>query len=114
MALGNMPMVIVAHSMGGLAVRDALNRQSGREGETKVIGLVTIARRDVDPSSDFVHRLRRQKLPANLQYHLIYAFGNEKPVKRSENSDGVVPLSSQLSDMHQRLHPQCTESYLCL
>jgi len=33
--LGNMPMIIVAHSMGGLVARDALNRQSGKEGETK-------------------------------------------------------------------------------
>ncbi|EKD39138.1 MAG: hypothetical protein ACD_75C00500G0001 [uncultured bacterium] len=43
-----------------------------------------------------MHKLRRKKLPAGLEYHLIYAFGNEKMVKLGENSDGVVPLSSQL------------------
>lgn len=122
MALGNMPMVIVAHSMGGLVVRDALNRQSGRETETKVADLITIASplgghpaaamaaqapvvipswRDVDPGSDFMRGLRRQRLPVDLQYHLIYAFGNETTVKLGENSDGVVPLSSQLCSAAQ-------------
>lgn len=117
MVLGEMPMIIVAHSMGGLVVRDALNRQSGKKGEAKVARLVTIASplgghpaaamaarapvvipswRDVDPAGEFMHQLRRKKLPEGIEYHLIYAFGNEKMVKLGENSDGVVPLSSQL------------------
>jgi hypothetical protein len=116
-ALGQMEMVIVAHSMGGLVVREALNRLSGREGETRVARLVTLASplgghpaaamasqgpvvipswRDVDPESTFMRNLRRKKLPAGLEYHLLYAFGNEQTVKLGENSDGVVPLSSQL------------------
>lgn len=118
MPLGKMPMVIVAHSMGGLVVREALNKLSGREGENRVVRLITIASplgghpaasmasqgpvvipswRDVDPKSDFMQRLRRRKLPASLENHLIYAFGNEQMVKLGENSDGVVPLSSQLN-----------------
>lgn len=122
MFLGDMPMVIVAHSMGGLVVRDALNRLSGNEKETKVTQLITIASPlgghpaaamasqgpivipswgDVDPDSKFMHRLRRHKLPAGLEYHLIYAFGNENTVKLGENSDGVVPLSSQLASQAQ-------------
>jgi len=116
-ALGKMEMVVVAHSMGGLVVREALNRLSGREGETRVARLVTLASplgghpaaamasqgpvvipswRDVDPESAFMRNLRRKKLPAGLEYHLLYAFGNEQTVKLGENSDGVVPLSSQL------------------
>jgi uncharacterized protein YifE (UPF0438 family) len=112
-----MPMVIVAHSMGGLLVRDALNRQSGKKGETKVARLLTIASplgghpaaamaaraplvipswRDVDPAGKFIRRLWRKKLPEDLEFHLFYAFGNEQMVKLGENSDGVVPLSSQL------------------
>jgi Protein of unknown function, DUF len=53
--------------------------------------------RDVDPVSPFMRDLRRRKLPTGLEYHLLYAFGNEATVKLGENSDGVVPLSSQLN-----------------
>jgi hypothetical protein len=52
--------------------------------------------RDVDPGSDFMRRLRRKALPKNVEYYLIYAYGNSKTIKLGENSDGVVPLSSQL------------------
>jgi uncharacterized alpha/beta hydrolase family protein len=118
----DMPMIIVAHSMGGLVVRDALNRYSGKKGENSVRLLVTIASplaghpaaryssqgpvvlpswRDIAPESEFIIKLRRKKLPKDLQYHLIYAFGNTSSVKLGENSDGVVPLSSQLSSEAQ-------------
>jgi triacylglycerol esterase/lipase EstA (alpha/beta hydrolase family) len=117
-SLDEMPMVIVSHSMGGLVVRDALNRCTGKSGENKVKCLITIASplaghssadlankglivlpswRDVAPDSKFMHNLRRKKLPDGLNYHLIYAYGNTSTVKFGENSDGVVPLSSQLS-----------------
>lgn len=116
------PMVIVAHSMGGLVVRDAMNRCTGREGETLVKRLITIASpmaghpnarlaangpvaipswRDLAPESEFMGRLRRKPLPKGLEYHLIYAYGNSSSIKLGENSDGVVPLSSQLSDAAQ-------------
>ncbi len=122
MPLGEMPMVIVAHSMGGLVVRDAMNRLSGKKVENRVARLVTIASplgghpaaamssqgpivlpswRDVDPDSDFLRGMWRKKLPEGLEYHLIYAYGNEKTVKLGENSDGVVPLSSQLCSRAQ-------------
>ncbi len=112
-----MPMIIVAHSMGGLVVRDALNRCQGNKGENSVRLLITIASplaghpaarhssqgpvvlpswRDINPESKFMKNLRRKKLPGDLQYHLIYAYANTSSVKLGENSDGVVPLSSQL------------------
>jgi hypothetical protein len=114
---GNMPLVIVAHSMGGLVVREAMNRCTGREGETTTKRLITIASpmaghpdarmgaegpvavpswRDLAPESDFISGLRRRKLPKGLEYHLIYAYGNSGVIRLGENSDGVVPLSSQL------------------
>ena len=117
-SLGTMEMVIVAHSMGGLVVREALNHLGERQGENRVARLVTLASplgghpaaamagqgpvvipswRDVDPGSEFMSKVRRHKLPSGLEYHLLYAFGNEKTVKLGENSDGVVPLASQLS-----------------
>ena len=115
--LGDTPIVIVAHSMGGLVVRDAINRYAGREGEAKIRSLVTIASpmaghpdarlgamgpvvipswRDLAPESYFMRHLRRKTLPDGLEYHLIYAYGNSCSIRLGENSDGVVPLSSQL------------------
>lgn len=113
----DMPMVIVAHSMGGLIVRDAMNRCTGSEGEAKVKKLITLSSpmggypdakmatrapivipswRDISPESDFIKNLYRMDLPVDLEYHLLYAYGNASVVKLRENSDGVVPLSSQL------------------
>lgn len=112
------PMVVVAHSMGGLVVRDALNRCAGAAPENRVVRLVTIASplgghpgaagaeraplvlpswRDLNPASPFIRDLHRRPLPPELEYHLLYAFGNTSAVKLGENSDGVVPLSAQLA-----------------
>ena len=112
-----MPVIIVAHSMGGLIARDAMNRYTGAGGENKTRCLITIASplagdptavsadnapivipswHDIAPESDFMRHLRRRKLPDGLDYHLLYAYGNSDMVKFGENSDGVVPLSSQL------------------
>ncbi len=52
--------------------------------------------RDLAPESTFIRSLYRKKLPDGLDYQLIYAYGNDSTVKLGENSDGVVPLSSQL------------------
>lgn len=113
----DMPIVIVAHSMGGLIVREALNRyDASRDNDVKL--LITIATpyaghpaaatgvnhgimvlpawRDLSPESDFLRELFRAKISPGIEYHLIYAFGNSKTIKMGENSDGVVPLSSQL------------------
>ncbi|HBA82462.1 MAG TPA: alpha/beta hydrolase [Verrucomicrobia bacterium] len=120
--LEGMPIVIVAHSMGGLIVRDALNRCRGKRSEPEVKRLITLASplgghpgakngvnapvvlpawRDVNPDSEFIKDLHRNKLATNLEFHLFYAFGNSSTVKFGENSDGVVPLSSQLSAQAQ-------------
>lgn len=113
-----MPMIIVAHSMGGLIVREALNKHDNKSGENRVELLITIATpfgghpaaasgekhglivlpawRDVNPSSPFLSNLYRQPLSPTVNHHLIYAYQNPDVLKLSENSDGVVPLSSQL------------------
>jgi uncharacterized protein YifE (UPF0438 family)/pimeloyl-ACP methyl ester carboxylesterase len=121
--MGETPMVVVAHSMGGLVVRDALNRCTGAAGENKLARLITIASplgghpaarngarapyaiaswRDLDPDSRFIARLHRRPLPAGLAYHLFYTFGNDHAVKLGENGDGTVPLSSQLAEPAQK------------
>ncbi len=112
------PFVIVAHSMGGLVVREALNKYRGNDRENPVDLLITIASplgghpsaatgvefgplvvpswRNLNPEGEFIKRLYRKPLPPTVNYHLLYTYGNTDALKFGENSDGVVPLSSQL------------------
>lgn len=111
------PFVIVAHSMGGLVVRDALDRCRGTARENVVGGLITLASplgghsaarraasapvvipswRDLDPDGAFVRNLYRRPLPPALVYHLFYTYGDPRNVKLGANSDGVIALESQL------------------
>ncbi|WP_146180182.1 DUF413 domain-containing protein [Opitutus sp. ER46] len=121
--LGPMPLVIVAHSMGGLVVRDALNRCTGKPGENTVACLVTIGSpfgghpsaksaahaplvipswADLNPDSAFIRDLHRRPLPSALKYHLLYTFADDRTLKLGETGDGVVPLGSQLVAEAQR------------
>lgn len=124
------PMIIVAHSMGGLVVREALNKYGNKSGENRVELFISIATpfgghpaaatgekhglivlpawRDVNPESSFIRRLYRKSLPDYVNHHLIYAYQNPGVVKLSENSDGVVPLSSQL---HPNAQLQSSEQF---
>lgn len=117
------PTVVVAHSMGGLVVRKALNRLRGGPEEPATIEFISLATpfgghpsargvgdinmmilpswRDMDPDGDFLRKLYAQPLPGNVRHHLLYAFGNKSMAKLGENSDGVVPLSSQLHSAAQ-------------
>ena len=128
--LDDMPMVIVAHSMGGLIVREAFNKYDNSREENRVELLVTIATpfgghpaaasgenhglivlpswRDVNPQSRFIKKLFRKPLPETSEHQLLYAFDNPAAVKLSKNSDGVVPLSSQLRMEAQQ---QATEQF---
>ncbi len=114
--VGEMRLVIVAHSMGGLVVREAFNRCTGAKRENRVARFITIASplgghpgarnagraplvlpswRDLSPESDFIKRLHRRPLPKDLQYQLLYTYRDARAIKLGEASDGVVPLSSQ-------------------
>ncbi len=128
--LGEMPLIVVAHSMGGLVVREAFNNYRGQKSENRVARLITIASpfgghpgaqsginnapmilpawRDLSPESEFVAQLHRQPLPTDIDYHLFFAYGNDSAIKLGENSDGVVPLSSQLNSAAQR---EASEKY---
>ena len=114
----DMPMIIIAHSMGGLVVREALNRYESHQKKGNVELLITIATpfgghpaaasgekhglivlpswRDVNPENEFIKRLFRKPLPKTIEHQLLYAYDNPATIKLSRNSDGVVPLSSQL------------------
>ena len=116
-----MPMIIVAHSMGGLIVREAINKYEGKSRENEIHLLVTMATpfgghaaaakgeehglivlpswRDLNPENGFIGNLYRKPLPDFLHHELIYAYQNPGTIKLGENSDGVVALTSQL-------HPQ--------
>ena len=116
-----MPIIIVAHSMGGLVVREAINKYEGKSRENQVHLFVTMATpfgghaaaakgeehglivlpswRDLNPENGFIGNLYRNPLPDFLHHELIYAYQNPGAIKLGENSDGVVTLNSQL-------HPQ--------
>ena len=116
------PVIIVAHSMGGLVVREALNRIDKKNnraikfislatpfgghpaaalGEKK--GLVVLPSwRDLNPENSFINNLYRRPLHPKISHELIYAYGNPKKIKLGENSDGVAPLQSQLYENVQK------------
>lgn len=122
--LGGMPLIIVAHSMGGLVVREAINSYEGRPGENQIHLLITMATpfgghpaaatgekhglivlpswRDLNPENPFIRNLFRKPLPDFVRHDLLYAYRNPDTVRTGENSDGVVPLSSQLRPQAQR------------
>jgi pimeloyl-ACP methyl ester carboxylesterase len=113
-----MPIIVVAHSMGGLVVREAINRYAGKSRENEVHLLVTMATpfnghaaaakgeehgfivlpswRDLNPDNGFIRNLFRKPLPDFVRHELIFSYQNPNAVKLGENSDGVVALSSQL------------------
>lgn len=114
---GDNPVVIVAHSMGGLVVREALDHRRGNEREPAIGALITIASplgghpaaaralnapvvipswRNLDPGSRFIADLHRKPLPAGMPYHLFFARGEPRVAPPSEPTDGVVPVANQL------------------
>lgn len=116
---GDTPRVIVAHSMGGLIAREALNLRQDRPEEAKVGLLVTLASpfggmksaavgvaraplvvpawRDLDPDSDFINGLFRQPLSGGVQHSVLFCALRDRDVANRRGSDGVVPVASQLS-----------------
>lgn len=118
------PTVVVAHSMGGLVVRKALNQLDGDSREPNAIKFISLATpfgghpsavdvddiplmilpswRDMNPEGQFLRELYTRRLPGSVTHFLFYAFNNKSFTKLGENSDGVVPLSSQLHSAAQQ------------
>jgi len=112
------PYAVVAHSMGGLIVREAINLYKMKEKENRIELFISIttpfgghaasamgekhgiivlpAWRDLNPQNAYITQLFRKPLPEFTHHMLYYAFGNDDFLKNGENSDGVVSLSSQL------------------
>ncbi len=113
-----MPIIVIAHSMGGLVVREAINRYRDQANENQLKLLVTLATpfgghaaaatgekrglivlpswRDLNPDNAFIRDLYRHPLPGFVQHELYYAYHNDSGIKFGDNSDGVVALTSQL------------------
>ena len=111
----HLPIWIVAHSMGGLVVKEALTIQkkpknrivfvsmaspfgghlAAAKGQ-KMAPLVLPAWRDLDPDGEFIKKLYRRPAHPLVEHRLLYAYKNPNTARLGENSDGVVSLSSQL------------------
>jgi len=116
--LKGIPMIIIAHSMGGLIVREAINKYQGELSENRARLLITLATpfgghfaaaageerslivlpswRDLNPKNTFIKNLYRKPLPKFMRHDLLFAYGNSNKIKVGDNSDGVISLSSQL------------------
>ena len=113
---------IVAHSMGGLVSRGALNLcaqnqtcdylrsftsistpwngVASAESGVKWAPEVVPVWHDLQPSSEYVSTLFDTPLPEGLPHHLIFGF-HQDSVLSSGSSDGVIMLNSQLRDTAQ-------------
>ena len=58
--------------------------------------------RDLDPGGQFIGKLFRKPLPTSVHHQLLYTYANPAKFKPNENSDGVVPLFSQLHLLAQK------------
>lgn len=108
---------VVAHSMGGLVSRGAVNLcaqdnachylrsyttistpwggvQSAHSGVKWAPAVVPVWR-DLDPASAYLTTLFDTPLRADLPYHLLFGFRQDS-IFGSESSDGVIKLTSQL------------------
>lgn len=129
-SLGEMPLIVVAHSMGGIVVREAINKYKGRDDENRLELFVTIASplgghsgaasgekhglivlpawRDLNPNNRFIQQLYQKPLPLFVNHQLFYGYKNSDTLKLGENSDGVVLLSSQL---HSEAQEQASQTF---
>ncbi len=122
----NVPRIVVAHSMGGLVVREALNKLGGvslpqttfislatpfggmasaASGERNPL-LVIPSWRNLNPDNAFIKDLYRTPFSKTVVHRLVYAYGNPGLLKVGDDSDGIVPLVSQL---HPRARQQAAE-----
>lgn len=110
-------MHLVAHSMGGLVARTALNEAVAREGENFIPRFVSISTPwgghkaaesgirhlkkpvpswlDVAPNSPFLTQLYATPLPQGSRHHLIYGSIEKGPFWLKEPNDGVVTIASE-------------------
>lgn len=122
-------LFIVAHSMGGLVARYAIQQNVYEDQQDYIRLLVTISTpwgghraaakgvqyapavvpswRDMAPGSDFLSNLYRRQLPATIPHYLFFSYSGRSGMM-DENNDGAVTLESQLD---YRIQRQARELY---
>lgn len=111
-------LAIVAHSMGGLVSRSAINHLSQQQQDDFLQTFVTLSTPwmghdmaqkgveyspliipcwyDMAPGSPFLQQLFTTPLSDNLPHCLLFSYHGENSMFATENSDGVIALKSQL------------------
>lgn len=117
-ALGAGRLVVAAHSMGGLVSRHAVGELCAGGRPPRLSAYVSFASpyggmesarigaehapepvpswKDLAPGSAFLAELVSRPLPAELPFHLFFAWGNDDGRGPGAAGDGTVPLTSQL------------------
>jgi triacylglycerol esterase/lipase EstA (alpha/beta hydrolase family) len=123
-------LVVVAHSMGGLVARSALQRLSAPRTPAYLKMYVSLSTpygghdaagaaekhasevvpswHDLAPGSPYLRALTATPLPADLPFFLLFSYGNPARLQYGPSSDGVVTLRSELD---LAVHLQATRSY---
>jgi pimeloyl-ACP methyl ester carboxylesterase len=111
-------MAIVAHSMGGLVSRGAIQLAVGQAGTNFISELVTISTpwagheaaelgvkyldypvpswHDMNPGSAYLQQILAQPLPLGTQHDLIFGFKSAGGFGLPDDNDGVVGVASEL------------------
>jgi pimeloyl-ACP methyl ester carboxylesterase len=114
----NNKMIIIAHSMGGLVARQALNAYCKSDRHDIMVKYLSMCTpyggddqaknglrqapeiisswKDVANESDFLTSIYRSPLSKKVSFYLFFGFKDESIVKKDENSDGTIILRSQL------------------
>lgn len=112
-------LVVIAHSMGGVVVRAAINNYAAQEKKDFLKLFISMATpyggddfaargvqtapvvipvwQDIAAESDFLVNMRKTPLPEHIDFHLLFAYrGGGNPLRIRESSDGTILLRSQL------------------
>jgi pimeloyl-ACP methyl ester carboxylesterase len=117
-------LIIVAHSMGGLVSRAAINYMTANGVGDMLALFVTLSTpwdghaaatrgaedspvvmpmwTDVVPGSPFIRGLFQAALPRDCPYFLLFSFRGSRSFVLDEQNDGVVALSSELAPYAQQ------------
>lgn len=115
-------LIVVAHSMGGLVARSAINRYLMRDRGKFLTSFLTFSTPydgnasaavgvkyapytvpswiDVAEGSDFIQELEKIPLNGRIDFRLFFSYGDNGP-RSGDNSDGVISLKSQLKEQFQ-------------
>lgn len=109
-------MPIVAHSMGGLIMKKAIDLMDEKE-LNRVRNFITISSPwggdglakksgsldyslpywvDMKPTSDFLYYLHKKPLSKRIKHYLLFGYNGKLTLTKGTSNDGVVTLKSQL------------------